>query len=51
MLRTEILLVTFIVTIVSISLIEQILGKSNAKTSILTLSIRLHLLLLYKEIG
>ncbi|KAF1974495.1 hypothetical protein BU23DRAFT_567322 [Bimuria novae-zelandiae CBS 107.79] len=38
MLRTGILLATFIITVVSIGLIGRILSESNAKTGILTLS-------------
>jgi hypothetical protein len=51
MLRTGILLATFVVTAVSIGLIGRILSESNTKTGILTLSVRLRLLLLCEEIG
>ena len=50
MLRTGILLATFIVTAVSIGLIGRIiLGERNAKTGILSLSVGLHLLLLRRD--
>lgn len=46
MLRTGVLLATFIVTTISIGLIGRILSESNAKAGILTLGVRLYLPLL-----